>query len=80
MAPVPVEEMVEVSGRVTLEIGVVRRSAVLVVLDKNISIARFWRYISNVQLFCSINNILLSVVEGGTTGISDAVADIDDGM
>lgn len=80
MAPVPVEKMMEVSGRVKLEIGVVRRSAVLEVLDKNISIARYWRYISNVQLICSLNNVLLSVVGGCTTGISDAVANIDDGM
>ena len=80
MAPVPVEEMMEVSGRVKLEVGVVRRSAVLAVLDKNNSIARYWRYISNVQLICSLYNVLLSVVEGGTTGMTDAVANINDGM
>ena len=43
MALVLVEEMMETSGRVKVEVGVARRSAVLVVLDKNISIARYWR-------------------------------------
>ena len=80
MAPVLVEEMVETSGRVEFDVGVARRSAVLVVLDKIISIARYWRYVSSFQLICYSNNVLLSVVGGGTTGIPDAVADIVDGM
>ena len=80
MAPVLVEEVMETSGRVEFEVGVARRSAVLVVLDKNISIARYWRYISNLQSIWSLNNVLLSTVEGGTTVISDTVADIVDGM
>ena len=46
MAPVLVEEMTETSGRVGFWVGAARRSAVLVVLDKNVSIARYWRYIS----------------------------------
>lgn len=80
MALVLVEEMMETSGRVKFEVGVARRSAVLVVLDKNISIARYRRCVSSFQLICYLNNVLLSVVEGGTTGISDAVANVVDGM
>ena len=80
MALVLVEEMMETSGRVKFEVDVARRPAVRVVLDKNISIARYWRYVSSFQVNCYLNNVLLSVVEGGTTSISDAVANIVDGM
>lgn len=51
MALVLVEEIMETSGGVKFEVGVARRSAVLVVLDKNISIARYGRYVSGYQLY-----------------------------
>ena len=45
----------ETSGRVKFEVGVAGRSAVLVVLDENISIARYWPYVSDFQLICYLN-------------------------
>ena len=80
MALVPVEEMMEISGRFKFEVSAAGRSAVLVILVMNVSMARHWRYVSSFQLICYLNNVLLSVVEGGTTGTSDAVANIVDGM